>query len=326
MLVLAQVLLPLALLAWAGVAPPRDRTTWLLHSAAIAALLAWLAVVGIWTVPPWWSIWVYAALWLGAVVRGARQWRRFHALPSGLAGWGLATVFLSTGAYATHEAWTAAVGRRPPAGPLAEMRFPVEGGTFLVLNGGDDLRINAHLKTRDVPEPRFARWRGNGYGVDIVAIDRFGLRASGLLPTDNTRYRIFGWPVLAPCDGTVVLAVDGLPDMVPPVYDIPARLAGNHVLLACGPHHVALAHFRRGSVRVKAGDRVRAGRQIAEVGNSGGSDEPHLHMHVQSPGSAAAPMGGAPIPTRWSGRWLVRGDQLRTGENAGVQLSSSSGR
>ena len=325
MLLLAQVVLPLALLAWAWLAPPRDWATRLLQLAGIGALLAWLAVAGIWTMPPWWSIWVYAALWLGAAVRGVRPRHRLAAMPGRFAGWVTATTFLAMGAYATHEAASAALGRRLPAGPVTEMRFPLDGGTFLVVNGGDDLRINAHLKTRDEAKPRLARWRGNGYGVDVVAIDRFGSRAAGVRPTDNTRYRIFGWPVLAPCDGTVVQAVDGLPDMTPPAYDVPARLAGNHVILACGTSHVALAHFRRGSVRVEAGNRVRAGLKIAEVGNSGGSDEPHLHMHVQQPGNEDAPMSGAPVVARWSGRWLVRGDRVTTTAATAARLSPPAG-
>ena len=61
---------------------------------------------------------------------------------------------------------------------------------------------------------------------------------------------------VAPCDGKVLVAVDALPDMTPPQYEAPARLAGNHVMLACADVQVALAHFRQGSVRV--GDAVRA--------------------------------------------------------------------
>lgn len=62
---------------------------------------------------------------------------------------------------------------------------------------------------------------------------------------------------------------------------IPA-IAGNHVVIAQhgdGPF-VLLAHLRRGTVRVRPGDPVRAGEQVGECGNSGNSTEPHVHVQV----------------------------------------------
>jgi murein DD-endopeptidase MepM/ murein hydrolase activator NlpD len=35
-----------------------------------------------------------------------------------------------------------------------------------------------------------------------------------------------------------------------------------------------------GSVRVRAGDRIRRGEIIGKVGNTGNSQAPHLHLHV----------------------------------------------
>jgi hypothetical protein len=187
--------------------------------------------------------------------------------------------------------------------------MPLGGGTFLVVNGGSDIRVNAHLKVLD--EPRFAPWLGNAHGVDLVVIDAWGLRASGLLqPPELGAYRSQGWPVLAPCTGEVLLAVDGIAELPPPQIDPQARLSGNSVLLACGPVHVLLAHFRRGSLRVARGDAVVAGQLLAEIGNSGRSDEPHLHIHVQRPGTADAPLGGEPLAATFDGRYLVRGQRV----------------
>jgi murein DD-endopeptidase MepM/ murein hydrolase activator NlpD len=42
-----------------------------------------------------------------------------------------------------------------------------------------------------------------------------------------------------------------------------------------------LAHFQRGSVAVKAGDRVQRGQLLGKCGNSGNSSEPHLHYQLQ---------------------------------------------
>ena len=61
-----------------------------------------------------------------------------------------------------------------------------------------------------------------------------------------------------------------------------------------------------------AGSIVRIAQKIAEVGNSGGADESHLHIHAQRSGAADAPMSGDPLPARFDRRFLVRGDRIVT--------------
>jgi murein DD-endopeptidase MepM/ murein hydrolase activator NlpD len=43
-----------------------------------------------------------------------------------------------------------------------------------------------------------------------------------------------------------------------------------------------MAHLKQSSVRVRNGEVVRRGQQIAAVGDSGNSLWPHLHFHVQN--------------------------------------------
>ena len=58
-------------------------------------------------------------------------------------------------------------------------------------------------------------------------------------------------------------------------------MLGNHVVLDLGDGvDAVLAHLRRGSLRVAKGQRVTAGEQVAECGNSGNSTEPHLHFQL----------------------------------------------
>ena len=61
-----------------------------------------------------------------------------------------------------------------------------------------------------------------------------------------------------------------------------------------------------------AGSIARIAQKIAEVGNSGGADESHLHIHAQRSGTADAPMSGEPLPARFDRRFLVRGDRIVT--------------
>jgi hypothetical protein len=190
-----------------------------------------------------------------------------------------------------------------------DLAFPLQGGTYLIVNGGSDLSINAHMKTLDAKVPRFRVWRGQSYGVDIVKIDELGLRANSMQPSEPSAYRIYGTKVFAPCAGEIVSAVDGLLDMQVPEVDR-AHMAGNHVTLRCGDAHVLLGHFQPGSLRVGAGARISVGDLIAAVGNSGNSDEPHLHIHAQQPGPPNELMSGDPLPMRFNGRFLVRNDRV----------------
>ena len=61
------------------------------------------------------------------------------------------------------------------------------------------------------------------------------------------------------------------------------RLAdGRQVVLRVGPGtYVIYAHMKPGSVRVRAGERVRRGQLLGKLGNSGNSATPHLHLQVQ---------------------------------------------
>ena len=49
--------------------------------------------------------------------------------------------------------------------------------------------------------------------------------------------------------------------------------------------------MRPGTVRVKVGESVHAGDLIGHVGNSGSSEEPHLHFHIDDEPSFLAGHG-----------------------------------
>ena len=189
------------------------------------------------------------------------------------------------------------------------LAFPLEPVRYLVVNGGSSSSTNGHLETLDATAARYRAWRGQSYGVDLVALDSFGLRARGVQPADPRAYVIHGARVLAPCAGQVVIAVDGLPDMQVPEVDR-EHLAGNHVLLRCLDADVMLGHLQPGSVQVHAGANVAVGDWLGWVGNSGNTGEPHLHIHAQDQGSTEAPLGGEPRPIQFNGRFPVRGDRF----------------
>jgi len=93
----------------------------------------------------------------------------------------------------------------------------------------------------------------------------------------------FGQRVFAPAAGTVAAAVDQYDDnpIMEPSAENPKQ--GNAVVIDHGNGEFSmLAHLKRGSVKVRAGDKVKAGQEIAQCGNSGNSPLPHLHYHLQT--------------------------------------------
>lgn len=305
-----QLALPLLLVSWMAIYPPRSTLAFWVQSVATATALLAVALIGLWLFPPWWASWVFTVLLSVAVLIGWRRRYPFASrLPSGWPAWGFMTLFIAIGGWGMYQSTIALAGRAPQEGKVVELAFPLKNGNYLVVNAGSSLNVNAHLMTLDASVPRFHAYRGQSFGVDIEKLDGWGLRAKGLLPADPRAYNIYGVPVFAPCTGKVIAVQGDLPDMQVPQVDRD-HMAGNHVLLRCKEADVLLGHFKPGSLRVAVGDQVTTGGLIAAVGNSGNTGEPHLHIHAQQAGTAAAPLSGAPLPVRFNGKFLVRNDRV----------------
>lgn len=305
-----QLAAPLVLFAWLVWAPARSGLGFVVQVFGSFVALAFMALQGIWLLPPWWAPYLFAialcvAAWLG--------WRRIHPISSATPGtwgaWIVVVLFMALGAASTFGTVIAVQSRSNMTAGIVNLTFPLERGDYLVVNGGSNSSTNAHLETLDPEVPRYRAWRGQSYGVDLVALGRFGLRVRGVQPVDPRAYVIYGARVLAPCAGHVIIAVDGLPDMQVPEVDRD-HLAGNHVMLRCAGADVLLGHLQPGSVQVHVGAQVGVGNWLGSVGNSGNTGEPHLHIHAQGPGSAKAPLGGDPRPIQFNGHFPVRGDRI----------------
>ncbi len=121
----------------------------------------------------------------------------------------------------------------------------------------------------------------DGYGNfawDLVKTDEAGSRYTGY-GADNTDYLVWDDPVYLPVPGTVVEVVRDAPDNTPGAYTPDA--INNLVGLWMGGHHyLYFLHFRRNSIpmNIQIGEVLPAGTLLGNVGNSGITLEPHLHM------------------------------------------------
>ena len=305
-LLLLELLLPLALALWLAVRPLAGRFPHAMQILATGLVLLALTFVGIW--PAWWLPWAYWLIFAAALLAGLRSAAGRGRSPRRRLTWIAAALLAVAGAAAGFQVLQAIAGRAAPSEPAIDLRFPLRDGRFYVVNGGFSESISSHMATIARATPRQRAYYGQSFAVDLVKVGPWGFTARGLLPRDPARYAIFGAPIFAPCSGRVIQAVDGLPDMPVPRMD-PAHMAGNHVLVRCGRADILLAHMRRSSVRVRPGQSVRTGDRLGEVGNSGNTSLPHLHIHAQTPGTEREPLSGAPIPMRFGGRFLLRGDR-----------------
>ncbi|HYF23985.1 MAG TPA: M23 family metallopeptidase [Caulobacteraceae bacterium] len=308
-----QVVLPALLLAWMLAAPGRSRVGPTVQICATVLVIAAAGAAGLWLFPPWWTPFVLAA---GLVLVGAAALRRRRAgasvFPKGVRRLPVA-LFVLLALWSGSILVSALRGRNPPGPEPVWLAFPLRSGTYLVVNGGSRAELNSHLLLLDAAHRGHQAYRGQSYGVDLVKLNRWGGTSDGISPEDPKRWTIYGEVVVAPCSGTVVAVSDGLADMPVPRPDR-AHMAGNHVRIACRGVEVLLAHLRPGSVRVKAGRTVETGQPAGEVGNTGNTNAPHLHIHAQRPGTAEAPFSGEPVPMLLDGRYLVRNDRVRAAE------------
>ncbi|MDF2675366.1 MAG: peptidase family protein [Clostridiales bacterium] len=141
------------------------------------------------------------------------------------------------------------------------LSMPVEGKTILL--GGEDYHTHAI-------------WPSERYAYDIME------NPYDTGNTDLKSYGIYGKNVFAPIKGKIIETHDGEEDIVPN-SDKFTSLLGNHVFLRIEKTgtYLIFAHLKNNSIRVAAGDIVEVGDVIAQVGNSGTTSEPHLHIQHQ---------------------------------------------
>jgi biotin carboxyl carrier protein len=147
--------------------------------------------------------------------------------------------------------------------------YPPFKGSWIIITGGEfrEGKAQSNLLQQQ-------------YAYEFSAKDTFGSRYTNDGKT-NEEYYGYGQEVLAPANGTVVEAIDGIRENSPGSRNPYAPIGNAVIIQHSNREYSVLAFLKQGSVRVRAGDKVTRGQVIAQCGNSGSAAEPVLHYHLQ---------------------------------------------
>lgn len=171
-----------------------------------------------------------------------------------------------------------------------KISFPLKNGLYQVVEAGPSALEGVH--TTPIEK----------YALDIVNV--FSKQESLWKTLFSLGNAGFGTPVFAPCHGQVTDLHDGEIDHDTRLFATRIPSNSNNVTIACNGFNIYMAHFKKDSIRVKLNQIVNTDTQIGEVGNSGYSSGPHLHIHAFLDKNGQL----TPLPMILNGRYLGRGD------------------
>ncbi|MDB5209890.1 MAG: peptidase [Sediminibacterium sp.] len=141
---------------------------------------------------------------------------------------------------------------------------------WTVVWGGDTKELNYHVT---------AQSQKNAFDILIKDANGKTYKTDG---KTNEDYYAFGKELIAPCDGEIVLVVDGVKDNIVGQMNT-FDLGGNTVIIkAANNEYLVFCHFKHQSIAVKEGQKIKQGQLLGLCGNTGNSSEPHLHFHIQN--------------------------------------------
>ncbi len=295
---LISFLLPLFFIGTLWKAKDKNLTDWLLKLLLVTALLLFVYLIGRWDFLSYYFRYIFAILFLLATYFSFRNIpdRQLHIPKDGKSIFSVLFNLLIIG-FMGYLSFLAVKGFSPDRDAVA-LEFPLKNGTYYIGGGGNSRLINNH-------QVQFSQ----RYAIDVLKLNGYGANAN-LFPGSLDDYEIWGDSLYSPCDGVVLLAVDQFPDAPGANRDF-ENPAGNHVVISYQGHKVVMAHFRQGSIVVASGDTVSSGQYLGQVGNSGNTSQPHLHLHIETGGGELEILSGNGVPMSFDGKFLVRNDLVR---------------
>ncbi|MCP3774918.1 M23 family metallopeptidase [Paenibacillus sp. MZ04-78.2] len=277
--------------------PFRSILNWMLYVLFALTYFTWLYNIAVWGEYSYYLKYIYLLI-LGisiALSFIAERRRQEHRRPKNV--W-LPRLFLALLA-ATQlimTSYSLSLLQAPDKERGVRLKFPFKStGVYYVLHGGGSESINYHYANV------FQK-----HAVDIVKLNKFGA-TKGLFDLSPAlhKFEIYNEAVYSPLRGKVIKVVNHLIDQ--PYKSPDEERLGNLIVIEHEDVYVYLFHLKPGSIIVNTGDVVEEGQELARVGNSGNSFEPHLHMHAvrKEQGTAIS------IPMYIEGRYLERNDIVR---------------
>lgn len=185
---------------------------------------------------------------------------------------------------------------------------------------------------------------GEMYAIDFVIVNKSkpsmkpykSSFISYILTGVNLDY-FYGWgeKIYAPVEGKIVKVIDGIEERNPVniVRDLrntlkvtkefekgeidSREITGNCVIIQYSiDGYCLLAHMKKGSIQVKEGQTIQKGEIVGELGHSGNSTMPHLHMQFMD-SLDLEKANGIPFSIREyaiykNGIWIKKANELPT--------------
>jgi len=248
----------------------QSRLNWLVRVLTCGSIMVYAVLAGTWAFTSYYLRYIFLGLF--AVVAVFLYFRTKHGSSHTRVRGSKITV-LPISVFLLFAVLNAlAIVSHYPSGKILDVDFPLRSGTYYVLQGGGSVVTNPFHALSD-----------SKMAIDIVKLNSFGNRADGIAPRALSAYEIFAETLYSPCQGRIYKVRNSLPDN-PPGHPDTEHSEGNYVVLSCAEANIFMAHLKRGSIKVVPGEVVPAGQPLAEIGNSGNTLEPHLHISAEKNG------------------------------------------
>ena len=139
---------------------------------------------------------------------------------------------------------------------------------WLVSNGGRIPETNNHIRPAD-----------QGPQNQLYAYD-FRMESSGK-ETKLEEFEVYGKEVLAPGDGRIIQVINGSIDILPGERDRSVGVGNAIIIDHQNGEYSLLCHFKHDSIKVKVNDTVKQGYVVGLCGNTGNTQQPHVHFNLQ---------------------------------------------